>query len=351
MFARTRWMFARTRSTIAVAATLAATVALCAGCQGNAKVYRYIEAVNAERRALEDRVYDLEYELETLDSELENALHENDDLRRQLGGAAPPSRRSSSSSPSAPARREKPIPPGASFDLAPPEVDAGEPDPSVGPAPSRQLSDEPEQRPAPKRSGAEALPAPPATPNEPNKLPAEPDAPASDPAEAAPPEGTSSIGRGPRVLPAAATIATTDREVVRISLEPSKTGGADFDGRPGDDGVSVLVQPKNAAGQVVLDPADISVAVLDPNKAADAARIARWDLRATEVERLAEEPEQNRGYKLHFAWPDRPPATSLLRLYVRYSTADGQHFDTEQEVHLDLSSEARAGRPGWRSGR
>lgn len=325
MNARMRWRLS----------LLGLTVAFV-GCQGNAKAYRYIETINAERRALEDRVYALEYDLESSDMELDEALAENEDLRRELGkdkGSAP--RRGSDRSDRAPAakqpatRREPPI----ETDLTPPQIEGGTLD---DPSESSGLT-------SPNRSNfGPRLEEAPGPTDSLGDLPPPPNADTTQgPSRAA----------SPKIIATAATLATNDRQIVRIALDPARSGGADFDGRRGDDGVTVVVQPKNEAGQIVADPAGISVAVLDPNKVAEQARVARWDLDAQQVAKLAEDPVANRGLKLHFAWPDQPPTTTLLRLYVRYTMADGQHFDTEQEIHLELPEGARSGRPGWRAER
>jgi len=289
MNARMRWRVSLLGLTVAFA-----------GCQGNAKAYRYIETMNAERRALEDRVYALEYDLESMDAELDDALADNEDLRRELGqDKKKPVRRTPERPSSSPDSRREPK---IDAELTPPQIDSG----------AAMEGDESTNPPA-------------------NLLPKPKDE--------------------PKIIPTAATLATNDRQVVRIAIDPARSGGADFDGRRGDDGVTVVIQPKNSAGQIVLDPANVSIAVLDPNRVAEEARVARWDLDAKQVAKLAEDPATNRGLKLHFAWPDQPPSVSLLRLYVRYTTADGEHFDTEQEIHLELPEGARSGRPGWRAER
>lgn len=344
--------------------TLGMSALLLAGCQGNPRTYKYIEAMNAERRALEDRVYELEYELQTLDEELAQVEEENAELRDELGKKKPSASRSS-----APRRLEvdrSGAAPPVDVDLEPPSVDPGAPEEPAMQEPPRES----EERPAtPSKPGVLSPPpvekplqdepageAPSVEPGAPGASTGanEGESPGST-AELPPPrdEGTetSATQRGLRVLPAAATLATDDRTVVRVGIDAGRTGGADFDGRPGDDGVTVVVQPKNAAGQIVLDPGSVSIAVLDPSRAADAARVARWDLDAKQVEDLAEEPAKNRGFKLHFAWPGEPPASNLLRLYVRFTDAEGRRFDSEQEIHLELSAAARNGKPGWRAER
>ena len=56
-----------------------------------------------------------------------------------------------------------------------------------------------------------------------------------------------------------------------------------------------------------LDTVKDAIAAIHAADAAEQARVARWDLDAKQVAKLAEDPSSNRGLKLHFAWPDQPP--------------------------------------------
>ena len=58
---------------------------------------------------------------------------------------------------------------------------------------------------------------------------------------------------------------------VRIEIV-SRSGGQDYDGRPGDDGVTVYVRPRDADGDIVKSPGRISVQLLDNSKL-DAPRV------------------------------------------------------------------------------
>src|SRR6185503_16880184 len=43
----------------------------------------------------------------------------------------------------------------------------------------------------------------------------------------------------------------TDKNVTHIQLNPLHTCGQDFDHAPGDDGISILIEPRNGANQFV----------------------------------------------------------------------------------------------------
>ena len=59
---------------------------LCSGCHRQARNDTYVELMGAQRRALEDRIYDLQFEMEDLTAELEKIQTENQQLKQQLGG-------------------------------------------------------------------------------------------------------------------------------------------------------------------------------------------------------------------------------------------------------------------------
>ena len=68
--------------------------------------------------------------------------------------------------------------------------------------------------------------------------------------------------------------------VAQITLHPALTGGIGSGGRPGDEGLLVVVEPRDFGGNIVNAPGDISVALLDPALTGEQARLARWDFAA-----------------------------------------------------------------------
>ena len=100
-------------------------------------------------------------------------------------------------------------------------------------------------------------------------------------------------------------------------------------------GVEILVEPRNAAGQIVPAAGDISVALLDPAAAtADAARVARWQFTAEQTRLLTRDARPGEGLRLELVWPDGPPRHEDLRLFVRIATPDGRRFIAEQDLRV-----------------
>ena len=61
---------------------------LFTGCQHGARNDAYMELMGAQRRALEDRIYDLEFDSEEMEEELKRLQKENQRLRQQLDGSS-----------------------------------------------------------------------------------------------------------------------------------------------------------------------------------------------------------------------------------------------------------------------
>lgn len=275
-------------------------MSLLAGCKTGPYVNAHIETLNAEFRELEDYVYCLEEENTRLTQELEAArgtkqpttsprrtprtpfLRPADD---ESGLNVPSVEMPSDPANSPPRRSNRPaIEPPADMDLEPPTVEL----PSAG----------------------DELPKP-AVPNS---------------AKPAAPEPLKSI-------------KPSDTKVTHLFLNPVLTGGSDLDGQPGDDGLSVVIEPRSADDQLVPQAGSVSVVVLDPTKAGDAARVARWDFAASEVQQKLSAASVAPGIRLQMPWPATPPTSDKLHLFVRYETADGRRLQTDREIFVGQPGE------------
>ena len=113
---------------------------------------------------------------------------------------------------------------------------------------------------------------------------------------------------------AAAIVSALDQRVESIHLNPRLTGGADFDGQPGDDGICVLVEPRNRSGDFVPEAARVSIVLLDPAKTGEAARIARWDLDADAAREFLQTESLDRGLLLRLPWQAALPERNRAAL-------------------------------------
>lgn len=132
---------------------------------------------------------------------------------------------------------------------------------------------------------------------------------------------------------AIAPLKPADTRVTQLFLNPVFTGGDS--GSPSDEGgLTVLIEPRNAAEQYVPEAGAVSIVVLDPSKPGDAARVARWDFDAPAVLQKLDTPKAARGIHLTMPWPAGPPTSERLHVFVRYETADGRRIQTDREIVL-----------------
>jgi hypothetical protein len=130
--------------------------------------------------------------------------------------------------------------------------------------------------------------------------------------------------------------------VASIVLDRAMTGGIGSDDRSGDQGLLVVIEPRDASGRVVDAPAAVNVAVLDPAYQGEAARVARWNFTAAETAALFR--RTNSGVAIHLAmgWPDSPPKHNKLHLFVRYLTADRRTIEVNQPIEIALPGDRTA---------
>ena len=147
--------------------------------------------------------------------------------------------------------------------------------------------------------------------------------------ELPPPSGPS---LEPRLIPSAD--GGDPGRVSRITLNRTQTKGYNADEFPGDEGVSVLVEPRDANGAVLRAAGKLSIVVLDPTLSGNAARVARWNF--TEEDAATHHQSGNDALRFDLRWPEQLPKNPNLKLYVRFTRADGQKFDAEQDLRITV---------------
>jgi len=138
----------------------------------------------------------------------------------------------------------------------------------------------------------------------------------------------------------------TDSRVTHVFMNPRLTGGRNFDSNPGDDGIRIVLEPRNVDGKFVPRAGDLSIVALDPAERGTAARVARWDLQQSQLAPLLRTSEVlGRGFHLKLLWPGEPPRHSELQLYARYVTEDGRSLEADQRIFVDLSEHGSVNLP------
>jgi hypothetical protein len=277
-------------------------IVLClaaAGCRKDPYMDAYFELLNSEKRVLEDRLYELEYNHEKALKELEQYRAGE----KKATKAAP-----------------RPEP-----DSGPSEAPVGDEDGDI------ELEVPDIQLPPGFESGHRQNPKDPVFRT----------------ASASRRSGDSAAKRGSRELTdselAEAIVAALDPEVEYVYIEPRSTGGADFDRQPGDDGLNVVIEPHNQHGHCVSEPAALTIVLLDPALSGQSARVARWEIDETAAQAALRSGDQEQGMALRLPWPGDKPENTRLNLFVRYHKPSGEVLEAEREIRISPNERVAQG--------
>lgn len=274
-----------------------------------------IELLESELRAQENDIYYLDRQNSRLQAQLASCRKNNQSLRQQLSQRSPSSEPTASPANTRPSTpRERPTPSGTDSRPKPPAAPVPDPatvDPNDLEIPEIDL-------------GPDAVPSdsPGTAPNAEDGIgPLDGEAETPD---AADPDAAQRNDDGVNV------------QVMRIVLNSRLTGGYDEDGQPGDEAIMVVVEPQNSAGEYVPLPGDLSVVVIDPQSSEPMRELARWEFDASETVPWMKKSLLGRGVHLQLPWPNQPPSSERLKLFVRYRTPTGDELIAQREVRVDL---------------
>lgn len=342
----------------------AAICTLAVGCRQDPHLNYYFEMAANEQRMLEDELWRLEQENESLAGELsacqEKVTHapktrassEPDELDIQVAPERKPKRPSDDgkNGRSADGPREKVRSNGRAIDPDDIELNI---EPGTEVEPDRGAGDEDAENDASTRANrsSEELPDPDAdsdseaAPDEGHPIDDSPDADEPDAAEPRADEPRAdeeaSADTHDEDLEGAEEISNTSgyEEVTKVYLHPSHTSGLELDSQPGDDGITVVLEPRSAADRYVAEPGSVSIALIDPETR---NRVARWDFAESESPQHLE-PLPGRGLRFELPWPEEgAPQVSKLRVAVRFTTFDGRQLEASRNIVISLPGDAPA---------
>ena len=124
--------------------------------------------------------------------------------------------------------------------------------------------------------------------------------------------------------------ATNRRTPTEIAINRSVTSGQNVNDSPGDDGLNLLLQTKDANGQIVLHAGELTVSLIDPKQR---QRVGFWRFLAGETELFFVDKNENTdGILLHLPWDESVPSRSRLLVHVSFVTEDGRTLTTSSDV-------------------
>lgn len=304
--------------------SLTGLLVLLTGCKSDV----HHSLLERELRLQEDQIYCLQDKLQTQCYELDQLTDENASLRRQLGivdagpgGAAPPPVRAAT-----PAQLPTPAAPL----LVPPSVEV----PALG-------ADGPADD-GPQFGPAASQPAKPATPSSENQPPSQLAPPTI---EGVPPlpqaSGGPAASRPIRQLSFVESVAG-QQQLHHLVINRDKTLCYDADGDGRSEGLTLVVEPRDADERLVTAGGDLTITAYEPPQSAqqtDAySPLAHWTIPAAEAMNHFRRTSRARGLHFVLPWPTSPLEIPQVRVQVRLTRFDGSPLETEAIAQLQSAT-------------
>lgn len=127
--------------------------------------------------------------------------------------------------------------------------------------------------------------------------------------------------------------------ITEVVINKSVSQGKNSDGRPGDDGIELLIQPKAADGSVVDEAGNLTITLIDPAADQGERQLGKWSFLKEEASLFfAEDEFDNRGILLDLKW-EMIPINKRLTVYVRFETSDDRVMETTSDIFIDPPNE------------
>jgi hypothetical protein len=130
--------------------------------------------------------------------------------------------------------------------------------------------------------------------------------------------------------------AVVDRKVTEIAFNTPLCRGNNSNEESGDDGIYLVLQPKNGAGEFVDEPADITVVAVDPALEGEEAKIGRWFISRSEAHSSMQPAGVSQGIHLSLLFQDKKPTSDRVIVYIRYELPNGLRAVNEHQIFINL---------------
>ena len=111
------------------------------------------------------------------------------------------------------------------------------------------------------------------------------------------------------------------------------TGGVDEDGAPGDEGLMVVIVPKDEDGSAVKVPARALVAAWEVAPSGLKSPIGSWEIPADMLRRSWKSGLISTGYFVAVPWQTLPNS-DRVRVAVRLVTTDGRAYEADRDIYV-----------------
>jgi hypothetical protein len=128
-----------------------------------------------------------------------------------------------------------------------------------------------------------------------------------------------------------------DRCVVGIEFHPTLCRGINLDNQPGDDGLYLVITPKNQLGQTLNEECKLTI-VAEETIDDKSVRISAWNIDPAEMKEYLEPIGASQGYHLRLPWQENTPTGRTIQVFVKCEFEDGRKPVNRKEITLSKST-------------
>jgi len=141
-------------------------------------------------------------------------------------------------------------------------------------------------------------------------------------------------------IPAASPKSALDSRVREIDFHPTLCRGLNVDGKPGDEGLYLVLVPRNASQQFVPTGGTLTIVAEETSRDGEPVRVGRWEMSSEQLQDLLEPIGAAQGFHIKLPWQGKVPATSTIDVYVRFACDDRTTMVNRKQIHLRTSNTA-----------
>lgn len=141
------------------------------------------------------------------------------------------------------------------------------------------------------------------------------------------------------------TSKTAASSAASVVIDKTQTHGEDLDGKPGDEGVLVVLQPRDGSGKYIPEAASVLIELVDSpgaSKSDPNAQVAEWKFTQEEVRRAMRNSTLGRGAYLQVDWDEHVPSHSKLLIIAHWKLPSGEVRTAQHVVKVNLSKGSQA---------
>jgi hypothetical protein len=125
-----------------------------------------------------------------------------------------------------------------------------------------------------------------------------------------------------------------DSKIRGIDFHPTLCRGHNFDGKPGDDGLYLVIVTCNDQHEFVPGEGTVTIVAEETLPDGQSARLGRWEIPSSQLQDCIEPIGAAQGYHLRLPWENAFPETTEIEVWVRFGMTDGTKVVNRKQIHL-----------------